>query len=147
MLFDTWLLSSIGGLETEVNASDGGWRNVAVRISPAVVTQVRHAPYTKSARFGLVRIDWRFEGDAKRLVTKMEVPMGVTVTLHTHTALELGFQQKRKQKLRLVSLVEKESIRQVWPRMNFSTDIAHTPEMLGADGAVLLMGLGSGRYC
>jgi hypothetical protein len=85
--FDAWLLSSVGGLDSNVNATDGGWRNVIARVSPGAVTRVRRAAYRKQTRFGEVTIDWNYTGAGEGLVVTLTVPVGMTVALHTPTKL------------------------------------------------------------
>ena len=35
--FDAWMVSSLGGLDSVVNASTGGWRVIQARVAPAAV--------------------------------------------------------------------------------------------------------------
>ena len=46
------------------------------------------ATYRKATRFGDVSIGWTYDGS--RLTTRLVVPVGVRLTLHTPTALPLG---------------------------------------------------------
>lgn len=83
--FDAWILSAVGGLDTVVNGTDGGWRNVIARVAPAAITVVKEASYVKHTRFGPVGIQWTYSGG--QLSTKFSVPTGVTVAVHTPVQL------------------------------------------------------------
>jgi alpha-L-rhamnosidase len=79
--FDAWVLSSIGGLDSAVNGTDSGWRHVISRVSPAAVTRVGHASYTKDTRFGAVTIKWSYA--QTKLTIEYAVPVGVQLTMHS----------------------------------------------------------------
>ena len=49
---------------------------------------LKEATYRKATRFGDVSIGWTYDGS--RLTTRLVVPVGVRLTLHTPTALPLG---------------------------------------------------------
>lgn len=36
--FDGWMITSLGGLDSAVNGSTGGWRHVIARVTPAAVS-------------------------------------------------------------------------------------------------------------
>ena len=103
--FDTWLLSSIGGLDSIVNQSTGGWRHIVARISPAAVTTLKEANYTKATRFGAVHFEWQYDGTNLR--SRLSVPVGAQLTLHTPLSLPSGGGV-------LVSLSERDTL--VWSR-------------------------------
>jgi hypothetical protein len=83
--WDAWLLSSVGGLDSSVNGSTGGWKNIVVRVSPAVMPMLQRASYTKTTRFGDVTLSWTF-ADGK-LTMDLALPVGTTATVHTPTAV------------------------------------------------------------
>jgi hypothetical protein len=148
--FDTWLLSSVGGLETSVNGTDGGWRNVVARVSPAAVTRVKAAVYRKTTRFGDVDIDWTW-ADTQSFNMSFGAPIGVQVTVHTPTSLMGKDANGRPVELSLASLSEGSTI--LWTRSNSGlgggheqvTGLLSGPMEVEEESAVVST-VGSGRY-
>jgi hypothetical protein len=85
--FDGWVASSIGGIDSFVNGSSGGWRHIAARVSPAAVAIIKTATYSKLTRFGETTFNWKWDGT--KLVTEISVPIGSDLTLETPMALQL----------------------------------------------------------
>jgi hypothetical protein len=91
ILYYNRVLSSIGGLDSAVSGTDGGWRNVIARVSPAAITRVRHSSYRKQTRFGEVSLEWSYEQPAgSGFVMQLSVPVGVTVAAHAPLTLPGG---------------------------------------------------------
>lgn len=86
--WDAWLLSSVGGLDSAVNGSTGGWADIIVRVAPAAITTLRKASYKKLTRFGEVSLDWRFE--AGKFTSTLSLPVGTRATVHTPSVLREG---------------------------------------------------------
>jgi hypothetical protein len=47
-----WLASSVGGLDSVVNGTTGGWRHITARVAPAAISVLGESHYTKLTRFG-----------------------------------------------------------------------------------------------
>jgi hypothetical protein len=86
--FDAWVLASIGGLDSVVNGTTGGWRHIVGRVAPAAITTLKGASYNKMTRYGEVKFGWRYDGASKKLSTNVTVPVGAELTLHTPQALD-----------------------------------------------------------
>ena len=79
--WDAWLLSSVGGLDSAVNGSTGGCKDIIARVSPGVVAELKTASYTKKTTFGDVTLTWEY-ADGK-LGMELTLPVGTTATVHT----------------------------------------------------------------
>ena len=50
----------MGGLDSAVNGSTGGWKDIIVRVSPGVISELKTASYTKKTSFGDVALSWEY---------------------------------------------------------------------------------------
>ena len=83
--FDAWLLSSIGGLDSAVSGTTGGWKDIIVRVSPGVIAALGHAGYRKRTPFGEVSLSWKYA--AGKFTMELGLPVGTTATVHTPTSV------------------------------------------------------------
>ena len=83
--FDAWLLSSIGGLDSAVSGTTGGWKDIIVRVSPGVIAALGHASYRKRTPFGEVSLSWKYA--AGKFAMELGLPVGTTATVHTPTSV------------------------------------------------------------
>lgn len=83
--WNTWLLASVGGLDSEVTGTSAGWSHVIVRVAPAALTMIGHSSYTKITRFGPTSLDWTFANN--KFESNLTVPVGSTATTHMHSHL------------------------------------------------------------
>ena len=83
--FDAWLLSSIGGLDSAVSGTTGGWKDIIVRVSPGAIAALGHASYRKRTPYGEVSLSWKYA--AGKLTMELGLPVGTTATVHTPTTV------------------------------------------------------------
>ena len=86
--WNAWLLSSVGGLDSVVNGTTGGWRDIAVRVAPAAVTTIRSSSYKKLTRFGEISLDWSYDGG--KFTMLLRLPVGTAATVHAPSTLSDG---------------------------------------------------------
>ena len=83
--FDAWLLSSIGGLDSAVSGTTGGWKDIIVRVSPGAIAALGHASYRKRTPYGEVSLSWKYA--AGKFTMELGLPVGTTATVHTPTTV------------------------------------------------------------
>ena len=83
--WDTWLLQSVGGLDSAVNGTTGGWRHVVVRVAPGVIAELKSVSFSKRTPYGDVTLSWAY-ADGK-LTMKLGLPVGTTAEVHTPAAM------------------------------------------------------------
>jgi len=136
--WNTWLLASVGGLDSEVNGTSAGWSHVIARVAPAALTMIGHSSYTKTTRFGPTSLDWTFANG--KFVSNLTLPVGSTATAHMPAHLVEGGEA-----LGLHVVTESGSV--VW-----SEDERETSELPEGVGSVrqsphaVLVDVGSGQY-
>ena len=142
--FDAWLLASVGGLDSAVNGTTGGWRSVIARIAPGAVTIVRSSSYSKMTQFGEVSLVWSFT-DSKLKAT-LSLPIGCAGTFHAPAELVDG-----STRLQLAALLEQDVA--IWGGQVPGSDsssavlpkgVARAPER--DDNGSILTHVGSGTY-
>ena len=135
--FDAWLLSAVGGLDTEVNGTSAGWRNVIARIAPGAVTVVRSSSYTKLTQFGTVSLEWEFSN--AKLSANLTLPIGASGTFHAPAQLyEDGTQ------LQLQALFESSNL--IWGAAATSTLLPAGVQRVHESSDTMLARVGSGTY-
>lgn len=138
--FDGWVASAIGGLDSIVNETTGGWRHIAARVAPAAYDVVKEANYTKLTRFGPVTLSWTFDGT--HLSTQLDVPIGADVTMETPSLIP----RRAGKSVELAELTEGGA--RLWSREGVVA-AASWPEgvrSVEARDGVMLTTLESGRY-
>ena len=88
--FDAWLVANVGGLETVVNGSTGGWREIEARVSGPVARYLGEAAYRKVTRFGVAEISWRYDASTQKIATNVTVPVGSMLNFYSPTRVGTG---------------------------------------------------------
>lgn len=151
--FDAWLAQSVGGLDSVVNSSTGGWRHITARVSPAAIKMLGESHYSKLTRLGQAQFNWKWQSSG-RLETEIEVPVGAVLTLETPRSLP-GYDGGRAHALDHLSEGQS-TLASVWRRDNHSEGIVAMPWPAGVravasvydvgSGDVVRTTIGSGRY-
>ena len=77
-----FLHTAVGGLDSVVNGTTGGWQHIRVRVAAAAVARVRQASNDHETRFGTVSLRWQFDGK-QQLTMELSVPVGATAEVHS----------------------------------------------------------------
>jgi hypothetical protein len=85
--FDPFLHTHLGGLDSVVSGSSGGWERILVRVAPTAIAAVGGASNQYETRFGTVSLSWRYDDDDHRLTMALQVPVGSTAEVHSPLAV------------------------------------------------------------
>ena len=132
--FDAWMSASLGGLDSKVNGTTGGWKHIVARVAPAAITELKHASTAHETRFGRASLDWAWDAATAKLAMNLTVPIGATCEVHSHAML----QSESGQILRLVAVHE--GGRALW-RATADYSVA-----AAAAAAAVVHEVGSGSY-
>ena len=83
--FDPFLHTAVGGLDSVVSGSTGGWERIIVRVAPAAIATLGGASNQHETRFGAVSISWRYTRGL--LTMDLQVPIGSIAEVHSPLAV------------------------------------------------------------
>ena len=79
--WDAWLHSSIAGLDSVLNGSTYGWKEIAVRVSPGVIPELKAVSSERQTPFGVVSFSWSYSGT--KFTQELQLPVGTRAVIHT----------------------------------------------------------------
>ena len=87
--FHAWLLKRLGGLDSVSNATSTGWRHFIVAPDVHAVIRLGAGGYALDTRFGRAEVSWRYDSDARQVLTNVTVPVGSIAIVQHAKALPL----------------------------------------------------------
>lgn len=75
----------VGGLDSVVSGSTGGWERIIVRVAPAAIVSLGGASNRHETRFGTVSLSWQYRDS--RLTMALHVPIGSIAEVHSPLAI------------------------------------------------------------
>jgi len=79
-------MGSVGGLDSDVSSSTGGWRDIIVRVAPSAITTLQRSSLVHTTRFGDTSLAWIYTGG--KFSMDLVVPIGSSAVVHSPASLE-----------------------------------------------------------
>ena len=100
--WDAWFSASLGGIDSKVNGSTGGWKIVIARVAPSAITMLGSGKAVQETIRGTVSLAWSFDAATKKLTMDLTLPLGSTAEVHTPSVLDFSSTKIRLQSMRVV---------------------------------------------
>jgi len=88
--WDAWFSASLGGIDSKVNGSTGGWKIVIARVAPSAITMLGSGKAVQETIRGTVSLAWSFDAATKKLTMDLTLPLGSTAEVHTPSVLDFS---------------------------------------------------------
>lgn len=79
--WDAWLHSSIAGLDSVLDGSIYGWKEITVRVSPGVIPELKAVSSERHTPFGVASFSWSYS--ATKFTQELRLPVGTRAVIHT----------------------------------------------------------------